>query len=249
MSVENWERPYFEPSKSEVNIFDVAYGKPPKRWNLSGSDYRVAGIPNGVEISTYGPAVNPETVDMFRSGYLWDRLSEDKPDLASQISQENECLIIRGSLRDPETLNYFRDIVGLIQWLFDNGIHAVYDPHAFLWWATEEWNEIFQNAEPTPHSHVMIFTSPEDEKIWLHTRGMRKFGRPDLSVRGCPTDKVSDAGKLINRFIKMQAFGAIIPEGKEIKVEGLPTGMVCNHKGDLEDPDFNNVHIEIEWPT
>ena len=249
MDLEDWDRPYFEASESDANIFYVAYGTPPENWNISGSDYRVSGIPDGIGISTYGPEVNPETVDMFRNGYLWDRLLEDKPDLASQISQQNECLIIRGSLRNPETLNYFRNIVGLIQWLFDSGIKAVFDPHAFLWWSAEEWDEVFEKTDPAPHSHVMIFTSPEDEKIWLHTRGMRKFGRPDLSVRGCPTEKVSDAGKIINRFIEMQAFGAIVPEGKEIKVEGLPAGMVCHHKGDLEDPDFNNVHIEIEWPS
>jgi hypothetical protein len=29
---------------------------------------------------------------------------------------------------------------------------------------------------------------------------------------------------------------------------GLPSGMSCYHRGDLEGPDFNNVLVEIEWP-
>jgi hypothetical protein len=247
--LKDWERPYFEASIADASIYYVAYGKPPKSWNISGSEYRVSGIPEGINIHTYGPDVNPETLDRFRNGYLWDQILKEKPSFASQIFEETECLIIQGSLHNPETLNYFRDLTGLIQWLFDSGIKGVFDPHAFLWWTPEAWDEIFHKAEAAPHSHVMIFTSPENGKIWLHTRGMRKFGRPDISIRGCPFDRVNDAGKLINKFIEIQSFGAVILEGKEINLEGLPSGMTCAHKGHLDDPDFNNVHFEILWPN
>ena len=30
-------------------------------------------------------------------------------------------------------------------------------------------------------------------------------------------------------------------------MSGLPPGGVCLHGGSVDDPDFNNVHIEIEW--
>lgn len=51
---------------------------------------------------------------------------------------------------------------------------------------------------------------------------------------------------MFNRFIEFQAFGGVIEEGIEIRMEGLPSGMTCHHAGDLEDPDFNNVHVEIK---
>jgi hypothetical protein len=28
----------------------------------------------------------------------------------------------------------------------------------------------------------------------------------------------------------------------------LPPGGAARHGGDLDDPDFNNVHLEIVWP-
>jgi hypothetical protein len=28
-------------------------------------------------------------------------------------------------------------------------------------------------------------------------------------------------------------------------MRSLPSGMICTHKGDVDDPDFNNVHVEI----
>lgn len=245
----NWERPYFESSDGVAEILYVAFGKPPEEWNVSGSKYRIAGIPDGINIHTYGPNSHPEVVNDFRAGYLWEKLLQNSPGLSAQISEQTECLIIRGSLRDPENLNYLRDIVGLIQWLFDCGINGVFDPHAFLWWGAEEWDEVFQKFQASPHSHVMIFTSPENGQEWAHTRGMRKFGRPDLSVRGYPSERIADVERLMNRFIEMQALGAVVPDGQEIRMEGFPSKMYCKHKGHLDDPDFNNVHIEICWPS
>ena len=41
--------------------------------------------------------------------------------------------------------------------------------------------------------------------------------------------------------------GAIIEEGQKIRMNSLPEGITCHYEGDLDDPDFNNVHIEIRW--
>jgi len=243
----NWERPYFATSDGVAEIFYVAFGTPPDKWDISGSKYRIAGIPDGIGLHTYGPNSHPEVLDDFREGYLWETLVKDRPALAAQIAKQTECLIIRGSIHDPDTLNYFRDISGLVQWLFDSGIQGVFDPHAFLWWSAEEWDDVFEKSDTALHSHVMVFTSPENGEQWAHTRGLRKFGRPDLSVRGYPIERTTDVVNLINRFIGMQALGAVIPEGQEIKMQGFPPEMYCKHKGHLDDPDFNNVHIEIIW--
>ena len=81
--------------------------------------------------------------------------------------------------------------------------------------------------------------------MWLHSRGLRAFGRPDLSMRHVPQDAMAAASDLCNRLIETQAYGAVIPDGP---VEGPTGGMVAHTAGSLEDPDFNNVHIELAWP-
>lgn len=85
-----------------------------------------------------------------------------------------------------------------------------------------------------------------DGTEWFHTRGMRKFGRPDLSVHHVSRDLRDGIVDLFNRFIEFQAFGGIIAQGQDIKMGSLPAGMICVHQGDLDDPDFNNVHVEIK---
>lgn len=52
---------------------------------------------------------------------------------------------------------------------------------------------------------------------------------------------------LCNRFIVLPVFGGVIEEGQEIRMQSLPSRMTCHHRGDLEGPDFNNVHVEITW--
>jgi hypothetical protein len=74
---------------------------------------------------------------------------------------------------------------------------------------------------------------------------MIQFGRPDLSVHDVPKQLESAVIELCNRFIEMQAFGAVIPEGQEVRMKSLPGGWTCRHLGDADDPDFNNRHVEI----
>ena len=78
---------------------------------------------------------------------------------------------------------------------------------------------------------------------------MRRFSRPDLSLRNVTDNYKEAAIDLCNRFIELQADGGQIPEGQEVRMNALPSGMVCHYQGDLDDPDFNNVHVEIKFPA
>jgi hypothetical protein len=187
----------------------------------------------------------------FLEGYAWRRLEAEDPDLAGRVRSSPGCVILRGGLADPPTLDYLRDCVGLLTHLLDNGARAVYDPQTLRWYSPRAWREaIFDPAGPVPRHHVVILWSEEEEGglAWFHTRGMRKFGRPDLSVRRVGPAFREAVIELCNRFIEHQAFGAVIPEGEPIRMASLPPGGVARHGGSLEDPNFNNVHVEIRWP-
>lgn len=193
----------------------------------------------------------PQVRNSFMKGYLWDKLQKEEPTVAAKVAKASECIVVRGMPANSETLDYLRDVVGFISYLTDFGGVAVYDPQMFRWWPPGEWRkEIFEPAAAVPRNHVTILVSEDKKPMrqWYHTRGMRKFGRPDISVRNVAKAYEDGVIDLINRFIEMQAFGAIIPEGQPIKIKSLPQGLTCHHAGDVEDPDFNNVHVEIRMP-
>jgi hypothetical protein len=142
-------------------------------------------------------------------------------------------------LADQGDLNYLRGAVGLLTFLLDHGGIVIYDPQMFLWWEPGEWRDrIFRPDGAVPWHHVAILTAeePEDASLaWFHTRGMRKFGRPDLSVHRVPPKYRGAVIDLFERFIELQAFGGVIAEGQEIRMKRLPKGMTCRHAGDVDD--------------
>jgi hypothetical protein len=245
----NWQRPHYRSGGGDAFLFYVVYGPVPTEFGISQSKYRVTGVPAGIELMGYGPNSHPELPRSFREGYVWDELRQNDAQLATLVEAQSQCLIIRGSIPDPADLNYFRNIVGLIQWLFDRGSIAVYDPLSFKWWDAQEWrHNAFDSDSGSPRHHVAILSSEMDNGEWLHTRGLRKFGRPDLSIHSVRRESRESIVDLLNRFIEFQAFGGVIDEGETIRVGSLPNGMTCHHRGSADDPDFNNSHVEIVWP-
>ena len=102
------------------------------------------------------------------------------------------------------------------------------------------------NHAPALRSQCVILTSPESEgSEWVHTRGMRKFGRPDISIHGVKPEWRSAAIGLCDRFIEFQALGGLVGEGLEVNSPGFPEGFTCCGGGKLEDPEFGNALIEI----
>jgi hypothetical protein len=77
---------------------------------------------------------------------------------------------------------------------------------------------------------------------------MRKFGRPDIGVRHVSSELQTGVIELCRRFIELQAFGGIVPEGEEIRMASLPPEGIVRHGGHIDDPEFNNVHFEVVWP-
>lgn len=252
INLTDWKRDQYVPGGGNALVFYAVHGKFEEAMQLDGQHYRTAGPPAGLRIEIHERKNTPDT-EFFISDYLGGELEAQGPEIQSSVLASPQCLMILGEVADPENLNYLRDTVGFIMALLDQGGIAVCDPQRLTWWTAESWeNELFDPAIAVPRHHVIILTSLEENNqqlTWVHTRGMRKFGRPDLSIRNVPHKYFNNVAELCNRFIEHQAFGMVVPEGQEILMEGLPGGLYCHHKGDLDDPDFNNVHIEMLFPS
>lgn len=248
--VNNWLRPHFRPDGGAPFLFYVVFGAVQLDAPLDATKYRSAGVSPGLQLSQYTVAKHPETLAGFRDGYLWEQLGRRDPELAAKVGDATACVVLRGTPADSTSLSYLRDTVGLLMHFLDHGGVGIYDPQMFHWWSPDQWRDrLFHPASPVPTHHVYILTSPEPSgnETWFHTRGMRKFGRPDLSMRQVPPTQHAAVIDLFNRLIAQQALGDVVPEGQPIRMATLPAGLTCHHGGDVDDPDFNNVHLEIVW--
>ncbi|MEO7150066.1 MAG: hypothetical protein ABIY40_09070, partial [Rhodanobacteraceae bacterium] len=100
-----------------------------------------------------------------------------------------------------------------------------------------------------PRSHVLILCNEEDGVAWVRTRGLRKFARPDISLRGVPPVDIDRAGELAERLVELEVMGMRFADGTALDVEGVPRGLVAKLGGTLDDPQFNNTHVEFNWPA
>ena len=248
--LKSWPRPHFKPNGGTPLVFYVVFGKFDLTKQLSRSKYRVSGMPEWLELASYNQSTHRNVFQDYQSGPLWEMLKRDLPLLAREAEQASECIALRGEPDDSSNLDYFRDTIGIVSWLLDVGGVAIYDPQMLWIWSADEWREdVFEPNEPNPDRHTTILVSEEEDSTsWYHTRGMRKYGRPDLSAHHVSSDHAEGVASMIERFVEYQALGAVIADGEPVRMHKLPPGGICRHGGDLDDPDFNNVHIEIEWP-
>ncbi|MBA4067338.1 MAG: hypothetical protein C0501_27240 [Isosphaera sp.] len=246
----SWPRPHFTPGGGDALVFLAVFGEFDLSRPLSRSKYRTSGMPDWLENARYERAAQPDVFAGYQAGKLWEVMARDTPVTAAEAGAAPQCVALRAEVADPPTLDYFRDVVGVVAWLLDAGGVAVYDPQMLWLWAADEWrDEVFAPGEPLPDRHTTIMVSEEPGGTsWYHTRGMRKYGRPDLSVRGVGAARADGVTLMIERFVELQALGGVVPDGEEVRMQALPPGGVCRHRGSHADPDFNNVHVEVDWP-
>jgi hypothetical protein len=246
----SWPRPHFTPGGGDALLYYHVFGEFDLKKPMDAAKYRTSGQPAWLQIVHCDRAKQADVIASFQSGPLWDLLKRDTPVTAAEAEKTPQCVTLRAELPDQPTLDYFRDVIGILTWLLDAGGVSVSDPQMLWLWSADEWREeAFEPNEPNPDRHTVILASPEtDGTTWYHTRGMRKYGRPDLSVHGVGEAHADGVADLLDRFVIHQALGAVIAENEEVRVKGLPAGGVCRHAGNYDDPDFNNIHIEVTWP-
>lgn len=246
----SWPRPDFKPGGGDALLFFVVFGNFDLTKPFSVSHYRSRGPGDWLEVNQFERAKAPEVFADYQSGTLWAELARDAPVTASEALSAPQAVAVRAEVTDPNTLDYFRDAIGVLTWLLDCGGRSVYDPQRLWLWSADEWKEeVFAPAEPQPLAHTVILLSEEEDAnlTRLHTRGMRQYGRPDLSVHNVGPDHIEVVSEMLERFTVYQAWGGVVSDGEKVKMPSLPPGGVCRLRGTLDDPDFNNVHIEIEW--
>jgi hypothetical protein len=253
MAIPDWPRQEFRPGGGDALLYYAFFGPVPEDFRLDGQAYRCAGVPRGMALDQYDRQTQPAPFEFAHQPVFAEALEELGTDIAGAVREAQECLLLHGTVADPPDLNYLRDSVGLGQFLLDRGASAALDVQTLTWFTRERWRDrLFDPAGPVPTHHTVILFSEDLEnegRFWYHTRGMRKFGRPDISIRKVPQDQRERVAELCNRLIVQQAFGGSVEEGREVVMAGLPEGMRCHHAGNLEDPDFNNVHVEITFPA
>ncbi len=248
-----WPRPYWSPGDEHAVLLFFVFGTFAENLRIPAARHGSKGLPEGVELFRYPREVLEQWEGYPLHGALGELLRQDHPSAYAAAQKAPEVLSVRGRIEDPDSLDYLNDTLGVIAALMDIGGVAVVDPQILSLFDGPRWRERFMiEGGAPPRNHVLILCNTDDESdddaSWVRTRGMRKFGRPDVSIRGVPVAQADAAGELCMRLVQMQVMGAHFTVGQELEIEGLPGVLRAAPGGSLDDPHFNNTHVRFDWP-
>lgn len=249
---ESWPRPYWQPSGESIALYFYVFGRFAPELAIPAARYASAGLPDGVQLQRYGHNALRGWDGYPLQGALGELLQEDAPAAFDLARAAPEVLVVRGELADRDDLDYLRDTLGVLAGLLDVGGGAILDPQILTLFDAAGWRRhyLVPGGAP-PRHHVLILRNADEQagRSHIHTRGLRKFGRPDLSFRHVPDAQAEQAGLLCERLVELQALGARFAEGQPLEVEGLPGDLIAHPGGSPDDPRFNNTHVAFDWPV
>ncbi len=199
-------------------------------------------FPEGFEIASMDAA-------HFRSGEAWEKLCAERPELAGKVEASPLAVVMHGTVERHESLDYLRETIDVMASLVEHGASAVFDALTMTWWSGHDWlTLISEGAIFNPFDHVVTLAQPESTgSFWVHTKGLRKFGRPDLAVGGVAEADVAAVKKMLDRFINFQALGGIIEFDRDVSMDGLDaTYRPTVPRGSVESAPYFNTFIELK---
>ena len=251
MTEPDWSRPHWTRDEAKAMLLYFVFGGFAAEPRLDLSAHGSRGLPPEVEMRRIPKAALAHWEGHPLRGALGEILREGNPAAFEAARKAPECLMLRGELADADSLAYLADTLGVVAALLEAGGAAVVDPQILEMFTPAEWRARYAGAAAaTPRSHVAILCNDDaagSVEQWIHTRGMRKFARPDISIRRVPQTEVQRAGAVAARLVELGVRGMRFGDGSVVEAEGLPGGLKTTRGGSLDDPEFNNTHIELAW--
>lgn len=246
-----WQRPHWTPSDAKILLQFYVFGKF-EEGRVPSAEYGSTGLPAGITSTNHHHNALRAWDGYPLKGSMGKLFKEESPDAYRLAVDAPQVLVVRGEIDDSADTGYLRDTLGVLAGLLDVGGVAIADPQIVSLFSAEAWRRRYLVREGAPvRNHLLILRDDESEsgKFWIHTRGMRKFGRPDVAIRHVPEKAIDKAGALAEKLTELQALGAHFADSQALEVDGMPQGLVAHRGGGPDDPDFNNAFVSFDWPA
>jgi len=251
ITIPAWQRPHWQASDEKILLQFYVFGKF-DAVRVPSQDYGSPGLPPGLTATSHRHADLRSWEGYPLKGAMGRMYKADAPRAYQRALDAPEVMVVRGTLEDSAATGYLRDTLGVLAGMLDIGGVAILDPQILGLLDAAAWRRhyLIRDGAPIRH-HLLILCDGESEpgRSWIHTRGMRKFGRPDVSIHHVPDAAIDRAGLLCEQLVELQVLGAHFAEGQRLDVEGVSAGAVVHLGGSLEDPQFNNTFVELTWPS
>lgn len=224
-SVAAWPRPYFKASEQRTSIFFVCFGKGAladvplgrSRFGLPGDE-----LTGKAEVLQHQRATVRQWFEGWWSGSFGAIAGQDLGDDLPLLTTSDTCFTLKLDLPDQPDLAPIQTIWALSRWLCARGASVVLDVHAFRYRTRDDVEKLdFQQADVLRDVKLVLETDPTQDSLHLmHTRGLCKFARPELTCFVTPDD-ATVTGRVLNQIARTLMEGARDEQIRLRIVDGL----------------------------
>ena len=240
------ERRYYQDIGYKPFLFFIIFGVSGEDLEVSREKHKVDELPAGLDIRTFTREMHGEWIDGWFTGAYESVLRKADSALFESCRNSDECTVLQGYVKKDSTLDYMKNVIGIIQAFIDKGALGILDPQTITLYSPEQWTDRFFDKDVNAQNHVMILYSEEDNGYWLHTRGMAEFGRPDIGIDGVPEEKVHDYEQLINQMIYYGGQGVFFEKDTRLHTfDGKAFVVHPEFVNDFENEDYNNAYYNV----
>lgn len=248
----SWSRPKWQERQQQAKVCYVIIGSPHRTGlKVKKSRHHIDRLEPELEVTLHQ---RYEDETWFTSWFDFPGADLDGTfgPAAKLIRDFDQLTIVRGEFSDRDSLDFLRNSLGVVSAIVDNNAIGVFDMYAVQWWTPEQWLESFvSRSEFLLQDHLSIIVSNDDEvgtELWMHTRGMCKFARPDLQVKHVEEPHVNNTARLLHQIGEYLATGADITDGHTLNpgpFERLVSFVESPDDTDDDAPHFSNSCLEV----
>ena len=223
--IPTWPRTGFQPGGGR-NVFQLfCFSTGPLKGDVPLSASRF-GLPAPeamklVEVRELTREMDSAWFDGFRSGSLRAVATLALGDV-SALDSATQLTAVLVDREDAADLAHLQAGWATAQWLVARGVSVVLDAQTNRFWKgadVAEWpaNRPFSLSIDV---NVVVEAEPTSPIANVHTRGLQKFGRPDLVVRDVPGEQWDAVAGLVRALAGQLANGVVLRAGDQVNLDG-----------------------------
>lgn len=237
-----WPRPYFKQGEQSTKLFFVCFGKAPladapltlERFGLPSAE-----LAKQVQLLEHRRATERAWFENWWSDAFGVIAATDLGDDLPLLTTSDVCFTLSLELPDQANLAPLQSVWGLSRWLCARGVDVVLDVHAFRFRTRADVDALDFSASDAQRDVKLVLESEPSEAgaHLMHTRGLCKFGRPELLCFIQPDD-AGLMGRVLNQLARTLMEGALtsqlrlrIADGVELVTKPAPSPELVQSLG------------------
>jgi len=221
-----WQRPFWTPGGAEAEVAMVAFSQTPlpAGFTLAGERHGApsAGVPKTLNLGTLSARDNAEWIQGFFEPELLELARADLGGSPARLGEARHAHTLSGCFPDAPHLDHLQAVWALLRALAEAGCFVFLDLVAARWLSPDEVAALAPDAPFELDREISIILESEvrAEGVQVcHTRGLRKFGRPDLLSFEPPEQDGEATAGLLHALAERLALGEQVGAGDTFRAE------------------------------